>query len=362
MNTDAAPGWLPSYLVPFFVLSYPVPPPENPDSFPNSKYYTNGPLDACIIITAIAVMAVLRDFTRLFIMEPFARWKLTQDLKKTRAAARANGKANGNGYANGNGNGHASHANGLVISKQEARKMQRSVIRFAEQGWSVVYYTAQWFFGVYIHRNVPTHMLDPINVWHGYPHTPLAGPIKFYYLLQNAFYMHQVLIINAEARRKDHWQMMTHHVITVVLMVSSYCYDFTRIGCLIMVLMDLCDIFLPMAKMQRYLGYSTACDVTFVMFLVSWFVTRHVLFVFAIKATWDSWYVVPRVWDPSRGYYMTKEFFWGFLTMLVTLQIIQLIWFWMVCRVAYRVVTGQGAEDTRSDDEDDNESDAKKND
>lgn len=90
-------------------------------------------------------------------------------------------------------------------------------------------------------------MLNPINVWHGYPHTPLAGPIKFYYLLQNAFYMHQVLILNAEARRKDHWQMMTHHVITVVLMVSSYCYDFTRIGCLIMVLMDLCDIFLPVS-------------------------------------------------------------------------------------------------------------------
>ena len=32
-------------------------------------------------------------------------------------------------------------------------------------------------------------------------------------------------------------------------------------------------------------------------------------------------------------------------------QVLQLIWFWMVCRVAYRVVTGKGAEDTRSDDE-----------
>ena len=94
---------------------------------------------------------------------------------------------------------------------------------------------------------MPTNLLNPINVWTNYPHIPLAGPVKFYYLLQTAFYMHQVLIINAEARRKDHWQMMTHHVITVALMVGSYFYNYTRVGCLIMVLMDWCDIFLPVS-------------------------------------------------------------------------------------------------------------------
>ena len=88
-------------------------------------------------------------------------------------------------------------------------------------------------------------MLNPIQVWHGYPHIPLAGPLKFYYLTETAFYLHQVLILNAEARRKDHWQMMTHHYITVALMISSYSYNFTRVGCLIMLLMDFSDIFLP---------------------------------------------------------------------------------------------------------------------
>lgn len=56
--------------------------------------------------------------------------------------------------------------------------------------------------------------------------------------------MHQILILNAEARRKDHVQMMTHHIITVVLMVASYFANFTRVGCVIMVLMDLCDVLL----------------------------------------------------------------------------------------------------------------------
>ncbi|KAI0677068.1 longevity assurance proteins LAG1/LAC1 [Trametes maxima] len=357
MNTDQAPAWLPSHVVPFFTLSYPTSPPAQPDSFPNSNYYGTGPLDFCVIITAIALMAVLRDATRIYVMEPFARWKLARDLRlskqKKTALANRNGDAKANGAANGhaNGNGHAPHANGSAISTKEAKKMKRSVIRFAEQGWSVVYYTGMIPFGLYIHRQLPTHALNPINVWPGYPHIPLAGPIKFYYMVQTAFYLHQILIINAEARRKDHWQMMTHHVITVVLMIGSYFYNYTRVGCLIMVLMDWCDIIFPLAKMFRYLGMSTICDATFVLFLVSWLITRHALFLLTIKATWEAWYTVPRIWDPSRGHFMTKEIYFGFFAMLVVLQIIQLVWFWMICRVAYRVVTGQGAQDTRSDDE-----------
>jgi hypothetical protein len=63
--------------------------------------------------------------------------------------------------------------------------------------------------------------------------------------LQISLYVHLVLVLNAEAPRKDHWQMMTHHAVTIALIVISYSYNFTRVGCLIMVLMDWCDIFLP---------------------------------------------------------------------------------------------------------------------
>jgi hypothetical protein len=99
----------------------------------------------------------------------------------------------------------------------------------------------------YVHRNLPTQALNPTELWSNYPHIPLAGPLKFYYLTQTAFYIHQVLILNAEARRKDHVQMMTHHVLTIFLIVMSYFCNFTRIGCLIMVLMDWNDIFLPVS-------------------------------------------------------------------------------------------------------------------
>lgn len=238
--------------------------------------------------------------------------------------------------------------------------MHRSVLRFAEQGWSVVYYTLQWSFGLYVHRNLPTRIFDPTALWQDYPHIPLAGPLKFYYLTQNAFYIHQVLILNAEERRKDHVQMMTHHVITIFLMATSYFSNFTRVGCLIMVLMDWCDIFLPLAKMIRYIEISQfACDLTFAWFLISWLVTRHFLFLFAIISTYkDCPKLIPFKWSAEEGRYLTKTAWIFFVSALSALQVIQIIWFGMICRVAWRVLTtDKGASDDRSDDEGDDKED-----
>lgn len=178
----------------------------------------------------------------------------------------------------------------------------------------------------YVHRHLPTRVLDPIDVWREYPHFPLAGPLKFYYISQIAFYLHQVLILNAEARRKDHVQMMTHHVITVALMALSYFYNLTRAGCLIMVLMDWCDIFLPVrlstflssrlywkylpgqiAKMMRYLNMNQLfSDCTFGVFLVSWLITRHGLFMISIISCINDAPTVIRLrWHPETGHYFS---------------------------------------------------------
>ena len=69
--------------------------------------------------------------------------------------------------------------------------------------------------------------------------------MKGYLLVQWAFWLQQILVINMEERRKDHWQMLTHHVITISLISSCYSYHFTRVGNLILVLMDVVDLFLP---------------------------------------------------------------------------------------------------------------------
>jgi acyl-CoA-dependent ceramide synthase len=158
-------------LSPFVSLQYITTPPEYIDSFPDSAYYNAGKLDVCIVITLVAIMAVLRDAFRLAIFEPFAKWKLTRDLQRRKklnkplqngngALSNGNGHiSNGNGHlsnghANGNGKGHINGhalANGSSKSPytpKELAHLNRSVLRFAEQGWSVVYYSLQWSYGL----------------------------------------------------------------------------------------------------------------------------------------------------------------------------------------------------------------------
>jgi acyl-CoA-dependent ceramide synthase len=276
-------------------------------------------------------------------MEPFAKWVLSRDLHITKESP-ANGKANG-----------AIHTNGLTAqtTKKKLGQLHRSVLRFAEQGWSFIYYTVQWSYGFYLYRHLPTQLFNLKELWRDSPHAPVAGPVKFYYLVQFAFYLHQVLILNAEARRKDHVQMMAHHVITIVLMFASYFGHFTRIGCVILLIMDWSDILLPMAKMFRYLAFSTVCDTVFGLFLLSWLITRHALFIVVIVSAFvDIPAVVTFEWAPERGRYLSRTTWILLSTMLVALQVLQVAWFWMICRVAWRVFTkGEGASDDRSDDE-----------
>jgi len=76
--------------------------------------------------------------------------------------------------------------------------------------------------------------------------------------------------------------------------------------------------------MLRYIDLTTLCDITFTWFLVSWFVTRHVLFVLVvIRSTYvDFPRFIPFIWAPKRDYYSPKIMWIIYLTLLCALQVI----------------------------------------
>ena len=77
----------------------------------------------------------------------------------------------------------------------------------------------------------------------------MDGQLKWYFLVQLAFYLQLLLAINLEERRKDYTQMFTHHVITCALMYVCYVYRYTKIGNVILCTMDVVDILLPVSVM-----------------------------------------------------------------------------------------------------------------
>ena len=83
------------------------------------------------------------------------------------------------------------------------------------------------------------------ELWTDWPNREVNPLMKTYVLAQWAFWLQQVIVIHIEERRKDHWQMLTHHFVTIALLSGCYSYHHTRVGNLILVIMDVVDLFLP---------------------------------------------------------------------------------------------------------------------
>jgi len=228
-------------------------------------------------------------------------------------------------------------------------------IRFAEQGWSFIYYSSSFLYGIYLYYHSP-YYFNVDNIYIGWPHNQLTPDFKRFYLISIAFWIQQIFVLNIEKPRKDHYQMFSHHIITCLLIIGSYYYYFVNIGHMILMIMDSVDINLAAAKMLKYAGFSASCDAMFIFFLISWVALRHGVYNYLFYHAWTrAKFLMPdgecvpgihqkRCWTPTVVNI--------FLTLLGGLQIITIIWMYLIMKVAYKVVTGTGAEDVRSDDDD----------
>ena len=75
----------------------------------------------------------------------------------------------------------------------------------------------------------------------------MTGLFKWYYLAQFAFWLQQIVVVHIEEKRKDHWQMFTHHIITSVLIFGSYGNYQTKVGNVILCTMDVVDLIFPVS-------------------------------------------------------------------------------------------------------------------
>jgi acyl-CoA-dependent ceramide synthase len=82
----------------------------------------------------------------------------------------------------------------------------------------------------------------------------MSSLLKWYLLVQFAIWFQQIMVINMEERRKDHWRMFSHHIMTCMLLLTSYGYHQTKFANLILCLTDVVDILLPVGHicLSRY--------------------------------------------------------------------------------------------------------------
>ncbi|KAF5013693.1 hypothetical protein FDECE_317 [Fusarium decemcellulare] len=268
----------------------------------------------------------------------------------------------------------APFANWYGLSKSKS-------VRFSEQAWLIVAYAICWPFGMYLYRTSP-YWFNLHELWTNWPNREITGPMKGYMLAQLAFWLHQMIVINIEKRRKDHWQMFSHHVVTIGLIYCSYRYGHTRVGHVVLILMDANDVVFTSAKCLKYLKLQTLCDIMFGVFVISWIFCRHIAFG---MVCWSVYAHTPGIMTtgcftgsgeniagpvpvPKDERYLTQPLVSNsglvcynptvkhlFLSGLLFLEGLMIVWFVMIAKLVVRVILGENAEDTRSDDEEEEE-------
>ncbi|TWW62272.1 Ceramide synthase 5 [Takifugu flavidus] len=174
--------------------------------------------------------------------------------------------------------------------------------------------------------------------------------LYYYYVTELAFYWSLVFSQFTDIKRKDFFIMFIHHLATVSLISFSYVNNMVRIGSLVMCIHDASDFLLEAAKLANYAKYQHLCDFLFIVFSVVFFITRLVIYpLWVLNSTmFESWAIV--------GPYPS---WWLFNFLLLVLQVLHLIWSYLIARIAVKaLLRGKVSKDVRSDIESSSEEEA----
>jgi len=180
--------------------------------------------------------------------------------------------------------------------------------------------------------------LDAKKIWIDFPNTPTSSLMRHFYLMQLCFnFSNLVCHFFLETRRKDFWQMLLHHVATSILIGLSYAVGGLRIGAVILVTQDLCDVIFEFGKLFVYTKNKIIADAIFVVMICTWVYTRLYLFPFQC---------LPIAYWPSSPNPVPLHNV--FKVLLAVIAVLNYFWFYLMIKVLFRrVIFGDKLEDTR---------------
>lgn len=236
-------------------------------------------------------------------------------------------------------------------------KKPGKIKRFMEQTYSMFYYGLSGPFGLWVMSHTPLWFFETRPFYENYPHKTHDWFFKVYYLGQAAFWVQQsvVLVLQLEKPRKDFYELILHHIITIALIWCSYRFHFTWMGLEVYITMDVSDFFLATSKTLNYLD-SPFTGPFLVLFVFVWVYLRHYI---NLRILWSVLTEFRSVGDFELNWETQHYKCWisqplVFL-LIFSLQILNAYWLFLIIRILYRYVVGGVAQDERSDEEDEDE-------
>ncbi|KAK7746126.1 sphingosine N-acyltransferase lag1 [Diatrype stigma] len=223
--------------------------------------------------------------------------------------------------------------------------------RFMEQMYTALYFGVLGPAGVFVMSRTPVWYFHTAGMYAGFPHRTHEAYFKFYYLFQAAYWAQQaiVLMLGMEKPRKDFKELVAHHIVSLALIGLSYRFHFTYMGLAVYITHDISDFFLATSKTLNYLD-SVLVEPWFVLFMGMWIYLRHYLnlrIIFSLFTEFKTVGPYELNWETQQ--YKCSLSFYITLSLLASLQALNLFWLFFIIRIAYRLVVYNQAEDDRSE-------------
>jgi len=184
----------------------------------------------------------------------------------------------------------------------------------------------------------PQHTVEPIEFW--------------IYTLSTGWYFHQLYAhVMIELVKKDYWEMLAHHIVTLTLLLGAYSSGYFRIGVLVIFHTDLCDVILHLVKLiklsdQLLKWREITKNGFFALLPISWLIFR-IVFLFD-RVIWTTLYV-----PIHYGGWHNADFYIFFNILLLAIYALQIFWFYIIMKIAFiKVFHGKDLADIREDHDD----------
>lgn len=177
------------------------------------------------------------------------------------------------------------------------------------------------------------YFFDTSLLWDKWPNQDNELAHILYYA-QIGFYISSIIIhvLGIETIRSDWWPMLFHHFLTLTLISTSLYYNFVRVGMLIMLIHDLCDVFLELAKIANYLSPKSSYIFWIVAIFPVWGGLR--IYYFPYHVLYSIYYETLEC-DCDES---LKDFRIPFLIMLGMLMVLNVGWWFLMLKTVFIVL------------------------
>ncbi|KAF2363787.1 TRAM/LAG1/CLN8 domain [Trinorchestia longiramus] len=149
--------------------------------------------------------------------------------------------------------------------------------KFCNQGWKTIFRICNLTFAIVL-LMPQEYVWDSTKLMDNYPFQKIPAGIWWFCAINCGHSINQMFACHYEDRRNDYYQIVCHHVISLLLYSLGFKMNIIRLLTVSLVIHEIADIFLSISKMCSYAKLYKICDALMVVFSIVWVSTRLVAY------------------------------------------------------------------------------------